>query len=886
MAFYSLPYLYTRGKTMKILKLLHLLVISVLIVSCGKETTKIIKITPQNMSRDIVHTEESKEYSYYKKDQSHDMLTLKAVCLTSNMNIDKNSNVAWQVEYKNKLLPLPVYTEKGDPMFVQNNSELTVFLSNVNNLGQYTVKAYSDNGRYEYANISVLSPYKLSSSIVVDSNDLKHKIAVGDNTTLVRGKTYSFRLTNAASFGNVTWSVYGGNKNDALISSNSFTDNNIARVGLSNINTYGDEAVFLSLSDEQTASHVFLTASTPYESHTITINAIPPKTDLSLPCPTFAPFPIINGYEIRVFMPSDVNNEQHILEISENNSSIWNEVETNENGYYAKIITREESFNVDETIIIKARIKDTKTESIGKTSSIELLLESFPGTVKFSTLPAPLLLPNAELSDEEWENFSSELFTLNISSSFDDIKNIAHKDTLLASSQFEIYKKQNPNAQKEVVLSRAILNDDNELVDYNVRLPMYSENDKCIYYGHSKLVKGFAPRAIVEGLDTFDVNNITDIYSDINIVPYVFSFDKQNAYYRISIPLNTAILPQENSWVLAMHYRNTQENKEEFVVLRGVDFKNEDGFLVHMISDKNGDPINLKTNSPDEQIRLMLLPSSRIVGDVYYAPYTQHFDNSIWWNSTLNSEYMEQHVIIKTNDEVQRYTNKRIAQIELIDPSVKAEYAIDKNNTSSLELLSWHPVDFSSLNNAEISLFEKEQAEGTLYVRVTSLNTKKFYIVAESVSLIPCRDVCLKDYKCISKNDPYGKHAYKSIQANLESLHPYMECEYVYTFSSSHSDNGGGSGSSHYTTKWKKYEKGLYPLELYNYQYDDNGHTASSSGYDKTFYILLRDAGYLDNTLYFSSDAVIKKTPFTNGIKLPEYVSYRNDIIDISDEKL
>ena len=266
---------------MKILKLLHLLVISVLIVSCGKETTKIIKITPQNMSRDIVHTEESKEYSYYKKDQSHDMLTLKAVCLTSNMNIDKNSNVAWQVEYKNKLLPLPVYTEKGDPMFVQNNSELTFFLSNVNNLGQYTVKAYSDNGRCEYANISVLSPYKLSSSIVVDSNDLKHKITVGDNTTLVRGKTYSFRLTNPVSFGNVTWSVYGGNKNDALISSNSFTDNNIARVGLSNINTYGDEAVFLSLSDEQTASHVFLTASTPYESHTITINAIPPKTDLS-----------------------------------------------------------------------------------------------------------------------------------------------------------------------------------------------------------------------------------------------------------------------------------------------------------------------------------------------------------------------------------------------------------------------------------------------------------------------------------------------------------------------------------------------------------------------------------------------------------------------------
>ena len=886
MAFYSLPYLYTRGKAMKILKLLHLLVISVLIVSCGKETTKIIKITPQNMSRDIVHTEESKEYSYYKKDQSHDMLTLKAVCLTSNMNIDKNSNIAWQVEYKNKLLPLPVYTEKGDPMFVQNNNALTVFLSNVNNLGQYTVKAYSDNGRCEYANISVLSPYKLSSSIVVDSNDLKHKITVGDNTTLVRGKTYSFRLTNPVSFGNVTWSVYGGNKNDALISSNSFTDNNIARVGLSNINTYGDEAVFLSLSDEQTASHVFLTASTPYESHTITINAIPPKTDLSLPCPTFAPFPIINGYEIRVYMPSDVKNEQHILEISENNSSVWNEVETNENGYYAKIITREESFNVDETIIIKARIKDTKTESIGKTSSIELLLESFPGTVKFSTLPAPLLLPNAELSDEEWENYSSELFTLNISSSFDDIKNIAHKDTLLASSQFEIYKKQSPNAEKEVVLSRAILNDDNELVDYNVRLPMYNENDKCIYYGHSKLVKGFAPRAIVEGMDTFDVNNITDIYSDINIVPYVFSFDKQNAYYRIAIPLNTAILPQENSWVLAMHYRNTQENKEEFAVLRGVDFKNENGFLVHMLSDKNGNPINLKTNSPDEQIRLMLLPSSRIVGDVYYAPYTQHFDNSIWWNSTLNSEYMEQHVIIKTNDEVQRYTNKRIAQIALIDPSVKAEYAIDKNNTSSLELLSWHPVDFPSSNNAEISLFEKEQAEGTLYVRVTSLNTKKFYIIAESVSLIPCRDVCLKDYKSISKNDPYGKHAYKSIQVNLESLHPYMECEYVYTFSSSHSDNGGGGGSSHYTTKWKKYEKGLYPLELYKYQYDDNGHTASSYGYDKTFYILLRDTGYLDNTLYFSSDAVIKKTPFTNGIKLPEYVSYKNDIIDISDEKL
>ena len=113
-----------------------------------------------------------------------------------------------------------------------------------------------------------------------------------------------------------------------------------------------------------------------------------------------------------------------------------------------------------------------------------------------------------------------------------------------------------------------------------------------------------------------------------------------------------------------------------------------------------------------------------------------------------------------------------------------------------------------------------------------------------------------------------------------------MECEYVYTFSSSHSDNGGGSGSSHYTTKWKKYEKGLYPLELYKYQYDDNGHTASSSGYDKTLYILLRDSGYLDNTLYFSSDTVIRKTPFTNGIKLPEYVSYRNDIIEISDENL
>ena len=63
------------------------------------------------------------------------------------------------------------------------------------------------------------------------------------------------------------------------------------------------------------------------------------------------------------------------------------------------------------------------------------------------------------------------------------------------------------------------------------------------------------------GIWNVDTQSVTNGTAPGVIWPYTIN--------RIAIPLNTAILPQENSWVLAMHYRNTQENKEEFVVLRG-----------------------------------------------------------------------------------------------------------------------------------------------------------------------------------------------------------------------------------------------------------------------------------------------------------------------------
>ena len=116
-------------------KLVTLIFIIVLFISCGNETIKTVEITPLNMSDAVVHQDGPKNYSYYKNGQRGDLLTFKAVCTTANMVKDKNSNVSWHVEYNGEELHLPLYSDNGKPIFIPNHNELSVFLSNIDTLG-------------------------------------------------------------------------------------------------------------------------------------------------------------------------------------------------------------------------------------------------------------------------------------------------------------------------------------------------------------------------------------------------------------------------------------------------------------------------------------------------------------------------------------------------------------------------------------------------------------------------------------------------------------------------------------------------------------------------------------------------------------------------------
>lgn len=867
---------------MKLLKVFNLLVLFFLLTSCGENSIKTVEIVASSLPPSVNASIDSSKFVYYKNTQTNDVLSLKAVCRNSDMGVETTSPVIWSVTYDASSLPIPFYKEDGAPVFIQNNSSLNLFLSSIESLGTYTIKATSENGRSDLITLSVLSPYSLSNSILVSSPDNYQNIVANKNINLIRGKVYSFSLSNASSFGKVTWSLNGGSENDYLFSSKNNSSVNTREYSIvtnKSVNSHDNECVMLHLADNDAASPLSLTVSTPNEKHKININGIHQKIDKNLPFPTLAPYPIVNGYEVRVYMPDEAKNEDYELEISKNNGAIWNTVFVNNEGYYSENIERVSKFNIDETIYFKARIKNVASRTVGPISEIKLLLQSFPSTVMFNKTPHEIIMPSSITSDDDWENFklTHPLFTLNASSSFEELCNVPLRDTLLSDALFSIYKTPLNDNNKEFLLQNPILDGENNFNDYSLDIPFYSSKDNSIFFGNTSLVKGYAPHSIVEEIDNYKIENIVDIEADVNIVPYVF-FDKtkETAYYQISIMTNNSVLPKKNSWTAVVHYQNTEENKNIFVVYRGIDFKNKNGRLWHTICDENGKPILIKVNDTNEQIRIMILPSSRDIENIHYSPYIPKFNSSIWWNSTLNGEYNDAHITLETDDNIQKYTNKRIALVVQNDTSFSVEYNISEGPVDDMDTLTWTPLDFSASKTAEVSLFEKREAIGTLFLKLTSIsNEDYYYIIPQSIALTPCKIGEISNYKHTKTGD--YRDFDEKITATFTSPHPYIKCVYAYGYHESHSDNGGGGSEHHSLSKWTEQKNTPLNLTLY-YYYSKIGHTDMSGSTTYVQYILERDYGYLDNKYYFSKDTMIKTSEFTNKVTLPSFINYRNDV--------
>lgn len=866
---------------MKLLKLFNLLVLFFLLTSCGENSIKTVEIVASSLPSSVESTIDSSEFVYYKTSQTNDVLSLKAICRNSDMGIENTSPVLWTITYDASSLPVPSYKEDGAPIFIQNNSSLNLFLSSIESLGTYTIKATSENGRSDFITLSVLSPYSLSNSILVSSPDSEQNVVANKNINLIRGKVYSFSLSNASSFGKVTWSLNGGSENDYLFSksNNSINSREYSIFTNKGVKSPGNDCVMLHLADDNIASPLSLTISTPNEKYSININGIHQKIDKSLPFPTLAPYPIVNGYEVRVYMPDEVKTGNYELEVSKNNGAIWNTVFVNNEGYYTENIERVSKFNIDETIYFKARIKNVASGTVGPVSEIKLLLQSFPNTVMFNKTSHEIIIPSSATSDNEWENFKLEhpLFTLNVSSSFEELHNVPLRETLLSDALFSIYKTPLNENKEEYLLQSPILDDEDNFNTYSLDIPFYSSKDNSVIFGNTSLVKGYAPHSIVEEIDDYKIENIVDIEAEVNIVPYVFSDKtKETAYYQISIIANKSVLPKKNSWVAVVHYQNAEENKNIFAVYRGIDFKNKNGRLWHTICDKNGEPILIKVNDANECVRIMILPSNRDVENIHYSPYTPKFNSSIWWNSTLNSEYNDAHITLETDDNIQKYTNKRIALVTQNDTSFKVEYNISEEQVSDMDTLTWTSVDFSSSNVAEIGLFEKREAKGTLFLKLTSIsNEDYYYIIPQSIALTPCEIGEISNYKHTKTGD--YRDFDEKITATFTSPHPYVKCVYTYGYSESHSDNGGGGTGHHSLSKWTEQKREPLNLTLY-YYYSIIGHTDMSGNTTYVQYILERNYGYLDNKYYFSKDTVIKTSEFTNKVTLPSYINYRNDV--------
>lgn len=866
---------------MKLLKLFNLLVLFFLLASCGENSIKTVEIVASSLPSSVEGSIDSSEFVYYKTTQTNDILSLKAICRNSDMGIENTSPVLWTITYDESSLPVPFYKEDGSPVFIQNNSSLNLFLSSIESLGTYTIKATSENGRSDFITLSVLSPYSLSNSILVSSPDSEQNIVANKNINLIRGKVYSFSLSNASSFGKVTWSLNGGSENDYLFSksNNSINSREYSIFTNKSVNSPGNDCVMLHLADDNIASPLSLTISTPNEIYSINIKGIHQKIDKNLPFPTLAPYPIVNGYEVRVYMPGEAKNGNYELEVSKNNGAIWNTVFVGDEGYYTENIERVSKFNIDETIYFKARIKNVASGTVGPVSEIKLLLQSFPNTVMFNKTSHEIIIPSSATSDNEWENFKLEhpLFTLNVSSSFEELYNVPLRETLLSDALFSIYKTPLNENKEEYLLQSPILDDENNFNAYSLDIPFYSSKDNSVFFGNTSLVKGYAPHSVVEEIDNYKIENIVDIEAEVNIVPYVFSDKtKETAYYQISIMAKNSVLPKKNSWVAVVHYQNTEENKNNFAVYRGIDFKNKNGHLTHTICDENGEPILIKVNDANECVRIMILPSNRDVENIHYSPYTPKFNSSIWWNSTLNSEYNDAHITLETDDNIQKYTNKRIALVTQNDTSFNVEYSISEDPIDDMDTLTWTKLDFNSSKTAEVSLFEKREANGTLFLKLTSISDEGYYyIIPQGIALTPCEIGEISNYK--ESQEGYYYDFRKKTTATFTSPHRYIMCAYGYGYHESHSDNGGGGSEHHSLSKWAEQKREPLNLILYSF-YNTIGHTDTRGETTYVHYILERDYGYLDNKYYFSKDTVIKTSEFTNKVTLPSYINYRNDV--------